>query len=164
MNLPGAHQAGTCWNAFHLHPRKWMVASTAIFLFGWAAASLRASDRAGCRRAVNQWRAAPAVRHRGSRKMARSCSLKSSPTVRPVNSTLVCGKPTTGLLRGRVFALGQGRSPWGVAGRTAHSGASDGAGAAKNGMRLAMSLYSSQQICRLASVTSAALNELLRCI
>src|SRR6516165_6380246 len=84
MNLldyesPGAHQAGTCWKAFHLHPQKWMVASTAIFLFGWAAASLRASDRAGCRRAVNQWRAAPAVRHRGSGKMARSCSLKIQP-------------------------------------------------------------------------------------
>jgi hypothetical protein len=35
MNLLGAHQAGTCWKAFHLHPRKGMVASTAIFLFGW---------------------------------------------------------------------------------------------------------------------------------
>jgi hypothetical protein len=37
--LLGAHQAGTCRNAFHLQSRKCMVASTAIFLFGWAAAS-----------------------------------------------------------------------------------------------------------------------------
>jgi hypothetical protein len=35
MNLLKARQAGPSWNAFHLLPQKWMVASTAIFLIGW---------------------------------------------------------------------------------------------------------------------------------
>jgi hypothetical protein len=35
MNLLKARQAGPSWNAFHLRPQDWMVASTAIFLFGW---------------------------------------------------------------------------------------------------------------------------------
>src|SRR5579872_2320676 len=34
MDLLGARQAGTCWKAFPLHPRKWMLASTASFLLG----------------------------------------------------------------------------------------------------------------------------------
>src|SRR5579872_3699925 len=67
MDLLGARQAGTCWKAFPLHPRKWMLASTASFFFAGAAASCAQRGSLSFPRLILLWRAAPTVRHHGER-------------------------------------------------------------------------------------------------
>jgi hypothetical protein len=66
MNLLKARQAGPSWNALHLHPQDWIVASTAIFLFGWGGGVIARIPPVPAVGGRSWMRAAPTVRHRGS--------------------------------------------------------------------------------------------------
>jgi hypothetical protein len=101
MNLLKARQAGPFWKAFHLHPRKWMVASTAIFLFGWDGgvfARIPPVPAVGGRPWMASGANRSASRDRTSLNWHGLANSKISPAVRPVNSTLVCSKPARGAI------------------------------------------------------------------